>query len=209
MNTITRTDIEDVLIFEPAIYRDNRGYFFETFNSEEFQSIFKTFKLENINFKIYQVNQSKSKKGVIRGLHYQNPPFTQSKLIQVIKGNILDVIVDIRTDSPTFGQYYSIELNGTNKKQLFIPKGFAHGFITLSKDAIFQYYVDKPYAPHYDSGIRFDDKILNINWKLKRNLIVSDKDRGLKAFNEITFCTKAEYNYEPIELDNYDQNATP
>ena len=168
---IKTTELPDVLIIESQVYRDSRGYFLETFNFENFQDAVG-------EFNIMQANQSKSKRGVIRGLHFQKPPFTQAKLVQVIKGDILDVIVDIRTDSPTFGQHMSIELNGTNKTKLYIPRGFAHGFITLSKDAIFSYYVDSLYAPSYESGIRFDDKTLNIDWKMKRNLIVNDKDRG-------------------------------
>jgi len=190
---IKTTNLPDVLIIESEIYRDNRGYFTETFNFEKFQEVAG-------DFNIMQANQSKSKHGVIRGLHFQTPPFTQAKLVHVVKGEVLDIIVDIRTDSPTFGQHMSIILNGSNKTRLYVPKGFAHGFITLSKDAIFQYYVDGTYAPNFESGIRFDDKTLNIDWKLKRNIVLNDKDKNLKSFNEITFSTKAEYNYKPIKL---------
>lgn len=189
---IIETDFPDVYIIEPNVFRDERGYFFETFNSKSLQEVIGS-------FGVVQSNQSKSKCGVIRGLHYQKPPFTQAKLVQVIKGEVLDVIVDIRTDSPTFGQYLSVILNGTNKKQLFVPKGFAHGFITLSKDAIFQYYVDNEYAPNFDSGVVFDDKHLNINWEKSRK-IINQKDRKLKTFDENIFYTKAEYNYNPILL---------
>jgi dTDP-4-dehydrorhamnose 3,5-epimerase len=196
---ILRTSIPDVFILEPHIYRDERGYFFETFNKEEIKS--------NIEaFNIVQENQSKSKRGVIRGLHYQKPPFTQGKIVQVIKGMVLDVIVDIRTDSPTFGQWMSVMLDGTAKLQLFVPRGFAHGFITLSKDAIFQYKVDNSYAPNFECGIRFDDKTLNIDWKMKSRLIVNQKDRMLPSFKDGTFYKKAEYNYEPIQIQYKDEN---
>ncbi len=177
----------DVLIIEPELYRDNRGYFFETFNSKDFQE-------KAGEFKIIQANQSKSKHGVIRGLHYQKPPYTQAKLVRVIKGKVLDVIVDLRTDSLTFGEHFSILLDGTNKTELFIPKGFAHGFITLTKDAIFQYFVDAPYAKESESGIIFNDETLNIDWIMKRKLIVSDKDRALKKFDQNTYYTKEEFN---------------
>jgi len=195
MNTIS-TELPDVYIIEPHVHRDERGYFFETFNLEKLQ--------EKIGaFNIVQSNQSKSKRGVIRGLHYQKPPFTQAKIVYVVKGSVLDVIVDIRTDSPTFGQSMSVLLDGTNKLRLYVPKGFAHGFITLSKDAILQYIVDSPYAPNYEAGIRFDDKTLKIDWKLRARMIVNQKDKLLSTFREGTFYTKAEYNYNPIQLHNY------
>lgn len=199
MNIIP-TELSDVYIIEPHIYRDERGYFFETFNLDRLQSVTGT-------FNVVQSNQSKSKAGVIRGLHFQKPPFTQAKLVQVIKGAVLDVVVDIRTDSPTFSQYISVVLDGSDKKQLFIPRGFAHGFITLTKDALFQYIVDNSYAPNFESGIRFDDETLNIGWKknntywLKRSgIFVNDKDKALPSFKDNTFNTKTEYNYNPIAL---------
>lgn len=193
------TEIPDVFIIEPHIYRDERGYFFETYNIEKIK--------DNINaFNVVQENQSKSKRGVIRGLHYQKPPFTQGKIVGVVKGIVLDVIVDIRTDSPTFGQHISVMLDGTNKLQLYVPRGFAHGFITLSKDAIFQYKVDNVYAPNYDAGIRFDDKILNIDWKMKSKFIISQKDKSLPIFNQCEFFKTAEYNYNPIQIQNYNEN---
>jgi dTDP-4-dehydrorhamnose 3,5-epimerase len=190
---IRTTEFPDVYIIEPHIYRDERGYIFETFNLRNIK--------ENIkNFNVIQENQSISKHGVIRGLHYQKPPFTQGKIVQVVKGEVLDIIVDIRTDSPTFSQHMSIILNGTNKLQLYVPRGFAHGFITLSKDAIFQYKIDNLYEPQYECGIRFDDKQLNIDWKMKHNLIVSKKDSILNVFNENTYYTKVEYNNNPYEM---------
>jgi dTDP-4-dehydrorhamnose 3,5-epimerase len=188
---ITPTKFPDVIVIEPDVYRDDRGYFFETFNANKFKDAVG-------DFNIMQCNQSKSKHRVLRGLHYQKPPFTQGKLVEVIKGEVLDVIVDIRTDSPTFGQYFSIMLSGGNKKMLFIPRGFAHGFVTLSKHAIFQYCVDNQYSPEHESGIRFDDKHLNIDWKFKKHLIVSSKDYLLKGFEEQIFFTKSEY-YEIIK----------
>jgi dTDP-4-dehydrorhamnose 3,5-epimerase len=192
-------EIDGLYLIEPTVYRDSRGYFFEPYNFEKLQ--------EKIGeFNIAQANQSKSKKHVVRGLHFQNPPMTQSKIVTVIKGEVLDVVVDIRTDSPTFGQHFSIKLSGTNKYALYIPKGFAHGFITLSKDAIFQYYVDRPYAPNFENGIRFDDNDLKIDWIKKRNLIVSDKDKALKSFKENTFYTTQEYNHNPIRIQYKDEN---
>lgn len=198
MNKIP-TIFPDVFILEQHLYRDERGYFFEMFNLEQFTK-------EIAAFPVVQENQSKSKKGVIRGLHYQKPPFTQGKIVSVVKGMVLDVIVDIRTDSPTFGQHLSIILDGTNKLSLYVPRGFAHGFITLSKDAIFQYKVDNPYAPTYDAGIRFDDKTLNIDWKMKARLIVNQKDKMLPAFKECIFYTAKEYNYNPIRIQYKDEN---
>lgn len=189
MNIIT-TEFPDVCIFEPDVYRDNRGYFFETYNLGKFTKIIG-------NFEIKQSNQSKSKCGVVRGLHFQKPPYTQAKIVEVIKGKVLDVIVDIRTDSPMFGKYYSTILSGSNKKILYVPRGFAHGFITLTKEAIFQYYVDNDYSPKHEAGIIYNDKDLNIDWLKKYKIIVSDKDKQLKQFNEQTFFTKAEY-YENI-----------
>jgi dTDP-4-dehydrorhamnose 3,5-epimerase len=197
---IQPTELPDVYIIEPQVYRDERGYFFETFNLDRLQSVIGV-------FNITQSNQSKSKAGVIRGLHFQKPPFTQAKLVHVIKGAVLDVIVDIRTDSPTFGQHMSVVLDGQNKTQLFIPRGFAHGFITLTKDALFQYIIDNQYAPNFESGIRFDDETLKIGWKKnntywlkKSGIIVGEKDKKLPTFSESSFNTKAEYNYNPIAL---------
>ena len=183
---IISTEFPDVYIFEPDVYRDTRGYFYEKFNSKKLKDTIE-------DFQIIQGNQSKSKRGVIRGLHFQKPPYAQAKIVEVTKGFVLDIIVDIRTDSPTFGQYLSIELSGTNKKILFVPRGFAHGFITLSNNALFQYYVDNYYSPNHEGGIKFDDTYLNIDWKLKKHLIVSEKDRKLSGFKEQSFFTKAEF----------------
>jgi dTDP-4-dehydrorhamnose 3,5-epimerase len=186
MNITKSEKFPDVLILEPKIFRDCRGYFYESFNMNMFQK-------EVGGFNIVQANESKSKLGVVRGLHFQKPPYTQAKLIQVIKGEVLDIIVDIRTDSSTFGEHMSILLNGTNKKHLYIPRGYAHGFITLSKDAIFQYFVDNIYSPSHESGVLYNDKDLKIDWIKKYKVIVSEKDKLLKHFNECTFHTTEEY----------------
>ena len=167
----SRSDISDVIIIEPQIFSDERGYFFESFKQNELNE----FLGYDVNF--CQDNESKSTYGVLRGLHYQEPPFAQAKLLRVIQGSVLDVAVDIRKDSPTFGKHIAIELNDQNKKQLFIPRGFAHGFVVLSETAIFSYKVDNYYNREFDEGIAFDDKALNINWRIKKNDIkISHKD---------------------------------
>lgn len=164
------TSIEGVVIIEPCIYSDSRGYFFESFSQREFEEkVCKT--------KFVQDNESKSSYGVLRGLHFQKPPFAQSKLVRVIKGCVLDVAVDIRKGSPTFGQHVAVELTEANHWQLFIPRGFAHGFSVLSKEAIFQYKCDNFYAPQYEGAIAWDDSDLAIDWRLLKNqIILSDKD---------------------------------
>ena len=164
--------IKDVILIEPTLHGDNRGYFIETFRQDLLE--------EAIGYKVnfVQDNESKSTKGVLRGLHYQMPPYTQAKLIRVIDGSVLDVAVDIRKSSTTFGQHVSIELTAQNKHQLFVPQGFAHGFIVLSESATFAYKVDNYYAPEHDRGITFDDKELKINWQLSaEELKLSDKDK--------------------------------
>ena len=171
MNFI-RTNIPDVIIIEPLVHGDDRGYFVETFRADKLEA-FLGFKL---NFG--QDNESKSSKGVLRGLHYQLPPHAQSKLVRVIQGRVLDVAVDIRKNSPTFGQHVAVELSADNKKQMFVPRGFAHGFIVLEDDTIFAYKVDNYYSPQCDRGIAFDDPALNIDWILeKEELNLSAKDK--------------------------------
>ena len=175
MNFI-RTNIPDVIIIEPTVHGDDRGYFVETFRADKLEA-FLGFKL---NFG--QDNESKSSRGVSRGLHYQLPPHAQSKLVRVIAGRVLDVAVDIRKNSPTFGQHVAVELSADNKKQLFVPRGFAHGFIVLEDDTIFAYKVDNYYSPQCDRGIAFDDENLNIDWILKKeelNLSAKDKVQPL------------------------------
>jgi dTDP-4-dehydrorhamnose 3,5-epimerase len=174
-----KTEIPDVYIIEPSVFGDNRGYFLESFNLEKFE--------ENIYpIKFVQDNESKSSRGVLRGLHFQKPPFEQAKLVRCIEGRVLDVAVDVRKESPTYGKHLAVELSGENKRQLFIPRGFAHGFSVLSESAIFAYKVDNTYAPESDSGIRFDDKELNIDWGLsKEEILLSVKDKNLSFFKDL------------------------
>lgn len=170
MNFI-RTEIPDVVIVETEVHGDDRGYFIESYRQDKLEE-FLGFK---VNF--IQDNESKSSKGVLRGLHYQLHPASQTKLVRVIQGSVLDIAVDIREGSPTFGKSVAIELNAINKQQLFIPRGFAHGFLVLEDDTIFAYKVDNYYSPKNDRGMAFDDPALNIDWKFaKENLNLSDKD---------------------------------
>ena len=167
---IIKTNIEGVVIIEPRIFKDDRGYFFESFSQREFEE-----KVCKTTF--VQDNESKSSYGVLRGLHFQKPPFAQSKLVRVIKGAVLDVAVDIRKGSPTFGQYVSVELTGENHRQFFIPRGFAHGFSVLTEIAVFQYKCDNFYAPQADGGIQLIDGSLGIDWRIPTNkVILSEKD---------------------------------
>ncbi|ALE02192.1 dTDP-4-dehydrorhamnose 3,5-epimerase [Candidatus Pseudothioglobus singularis] len=165
--------IPDIILVEPTLHGDDRGYFVETFRQDLFNKVVGS----KINF--VQDNESKSSKGVLRGLHYQVSPYSQSKLVKVIEGSVLDVAVDIRRSSPTFGHHVAIELSSHNKKQLFVPKGFAHGFVVLSDTATFTYKVDSFYAPEYERSIVFDDKDLKINWKLNPEVLkLSEKDKN-------------------------------
>ena len=168
---IIKTSIEGLVILEPRLFQDDRGYFFESFNQGEFES--------NVcQTTFVQDNESKSSYGVIRGLHFQKPPFTQSKIVRVIKGSVLDVAVDIRKGSPTFGQHVAVELTGENHRQLFIPRGFAHGFAVLSDEVLFQYKCDNFYAPQSEGGIAWNDPDLNIDWRIpKDKIILSEKDK--------------------------------
>ncbi|MBN2768500.1 MAG: dTDP-4-dehydrorhamnose 3,5-epimerase [Campylobacterales bacterium] len=167
----TRADIPEVIICEPIVHGDHRGYFVETFK----ENTLKEFLGFKINF--CQDNESKSSFGVLRGLHYQLPPFAQTKLVRVVKGSVLDVAVDIRVGSPTFGKYVAIELNEENKRQLLIPRGFAHGYMVLSDEAVFTYKVDSYYSPKCDRGIAFDDANIGIDWQIEHSrLQLSDKD---------------------------------
>ncbi len=173
-----QTDIAGLLVFEPNVFEDNRGYFFEAYNE-------KIFSEAGIGIKFVQDNQSKSSYGVIRGLHYQLNPFAQAKLVRVLEGRILDVAVDIRKGSPTYGKHFDLELSAENKKQLFIPAGFAHGFSVLSETAIVLYKCNEFYNKESEGGIRFDDAALNINWQIPSGReIVSEKDLQLPAFQE-------------------------
>jgi dTDP-4-dehydrorhamnose 3,5-epimerase len=173
-----KTEIPEVVIIEPKVFTDERGYFMESFRQDLFEK-----NVGKINF--IQDNESKSKKGVLRGLHYQLPPFSQSKLIRVIKGSVIDVAVDIRKGSPTFGKYVAVELSEENKRQLFIPRGFAHGFLVTSEEAIFVYKVDNYYSPECDRNIRFDDPDINIDWNFPKNeILVSEKDKKAPFLKE-------------------------
>lgn len=172
------TPFPGLYLIEPKIFGDNRGYFFESFQQTEFNE-----KVGKTAF--VQDNESKSGYGVLRGLHFQKPPYTQAKLVRCITGQILDVVVDLRKGSPTYKQSYSIELTELNKLQIFIPRGFAHGFVVLSPEAIFSYKVDNLYAPTHDAGIRFNDPELLIDWKLPaQDLKLSEKDQNLPIFAE-------------------------
>lgn len=168
---IIKTDIEGVVIIEPKVFGDSRGYFFESYSQRDFNSL-----VGEVNF--VQDNESKSCYGVIRGLHFQKPPFEQSKLVRVVKGKVLDVAVDIREGSPTFGKHVAVELSEDNHRQLFIPKGFAHGFSVLSEEAVFQYKCDNFYAPEYEGAIAWDDPALGIDWRIPVDkVIISEKDK--------------------------------
>lgn len=167
---VIKTDIEGVVIIEPRIFKDARGYFFESFSAKEFQE-----KVCQTTF--VQDNESFSSYGVVRGLHFQKPPYTQSKLVRVIKGAVLDVAVDLRKGSPTYGKHVAVELTGENHRQLFIPKGFAHGFSVLSDEVLFQYKCDNFYAPQSEGGIAWDDPALQIDWRIPADkILLSEKD---------------------------------
>ena len=174
----TKTNIEGLVIIEPRVFGDERGYFLETYNEKEFKE-----SIGKISF--VQDNESKSSKGVLRGLHFQKPPFNQAKLVRCIEGRVMDVAVDIRKGSPTYGKHVAIELTGENKRQLFVPRGFAHGFSVLSDTAVFAYKVDNTYAPEFDAGIRWNDKQLNIQWGMEDSeVMISAKDTELPFFTE-------------------------
>jgi len=178
MNFI-KTKIPEVVIVEPTVHKDSRGYFIETFRTDKLE--------EFIGYKINfcQDNESKSSKGVLRGLHYQLHPYAQTKLVRVIQGRVLDVAVDIRKNSPTFGQHVAVELSGENKRQLLVPRGFAHGFVVLEDDTIFAYKVDNYYSPQNDRGIAFDDSSLGIDWIIPhKELKLSDKDTKQPQLNQ-------------------------
>lgn len=177
---VIKTAIEGVVILEPRVFGDDRGYFFESFSEREFAE-----KVGAVTF--VQDNESKSCYGVLRGLHYQLPPHTQSKLVRVVSGRVLDVAVDIRKGSPTFGKHVAVELSGENKRQLFIPQGFAHGFAVLSEEAVFQYKCDRFYAPQSEASIAWNDPALGIDWQLPlAEVILSEKDKHHPALADGT-----------------------
>ena len=172
------TKISDLIIIEPTVFGDSRGYFLESYNQKKFEEV-----VGITSF--VQDNESKSSKGVIRGLHFQKPPYEQSKLVRCIEGEVLDVAVDIRKNSKTYGKHVTVLLSGENKFQLFVPRGFAHGFLVLSDNATIAYKVDNIYAPDHDAGIRWNDKELNIQWGLEDSeVIISGKDAELPFFSK-------------------------
>ena len=170
MNVI-QTEIPGVVVIEPRVFEDPRGYFFESFSQRDFDS-----QVREVKF--VQDNESKSSYGVLRGLHFQKPPHAQSKLVRVVKGSVLDVAVDIRKGSPTFGKYVAVELSEQNHRQFFIPRGFAHGFVVLTDEVVFQYKCDNFYAPQSEGAVAWNDPDLNIDWKVPADkILLSDKDR--------------------------------
>jgi dTDP-4-dehydrorhamnose 3,5-epimerase len=173
---IKTTDIADLLIIEPLVHGDSRGYFFESYNDNAFKEY-------NLKYDFIQDNEAKSKKGVLRGLHFQYPPHTQTKLIRAISGEILDAVVDLRINSKTYGRVFTIKLNDHNKTQLLVPKGFAHGYIVLSEEAIVAYKVDEKYMALEEGGLAWNDQILNIDWLLDKNeILLSEKDKQQQFF---------------------------
>lgn len=177
---VIETGIEGLLIIEPKVFKDGRGHFFEAFSERDFQI------LTGRNLHFVQDNESESCYGVIRGLHFQQPPYAQSKLVRVVKGKVLDVALDLREGSPTFGRHLALELSGDNYRQLFIPQGFAHGFAVLSDSAVFQYKCDSYYAPSSEGAIAWNDPDLGIDWKLPPgSIILSDKDRNHPLLKDI------------------------
>ena len=180
MNYI-QTEIEGVWIIEPKVFNGARGYFMEAFKEGEFRA-----NIGNVHF--VQDNESKSSFGVLRGLHYQKGEYSQAKLVRVIKGKVLDVAVDLRQSSPTFGKYVSVELSEENKRQFFIPRGFAHGFLVLSEEAIFTYKVDNGYAPQAEASIRFNDETVGIDWPVAESqLLLSEKDGHAVSFKDAEY----------------------
>jgi dTDP-4-dehydrorhamnose 3,5-epimerase len=175
---IIKTPLEGLLLIKPDVFEDERGYFFESFNHEKFLTV-------GLDLKFMQDNESKSRKGVLRGLHFQSPPFAQGKLVRVMRGSVLDVAVDIRKDSSTYGRWESIVLSGQNKWMYWIPTGFAHGFVTLEDDTIFFYKCTNVYSRLSEGSILWNDPDLNINWGIK-NPMIADKDKVSPRFSEVT-----------------------
>lgn len=183
---VIKTDIEGLVIIEPKVFKDARGYFFESFSQREFEE-----KVRKVNF--VQDNESMSSYGVMRGLHFQRPPYSQSKLVRCVKGSVLDVAVDIRKGSPTYGKHVAVLLTEDNHRQFFVPRGFAHGFAVLSETAVFQYKCDNFYAPQADGGINIKDENLGIDWQIPvENAVLSDKD--LKHLCLADFDSPFDYN---------------
>ncbi len=176
--TFITTPIPDLIVFEPQIWKDDRGYFYESYNLKSFAD-------GGITTTFVQDNQAKSTCGVLRGLHYQVPPFAQAKLVRVLQGEVLDVVVDLRENSPTYGQSHSVHLSEENQRQLFVPRGFAHGYLVLSETAVFFYKVDNYYSKESEGGLIYNDPSLNIDWQLdEADIILSEKDKQLPILGE-------------------------
>ena len=177
---ISKTAIDGVLIIEPQVFEDDRGYFFESYNQAKMEEA-------GLHYNFIQDNQSKSSYGVVRGIHFQKGEFAQAKLVRVLEGTVLDVAVDLRKNSPTFGKYVAVELSAENKKQLMIPRGFGHGFAVLSKTAVFAYKCDNVYNKASEGGIRFDDPDIHVDWKIDpKEAILSEKDKNAPFLKEVT-----------------------
>ena len=175
----TKTEIEGVFVIEPKVFGDARGYFFESYSARDFAAA------TGMDVVFQQDNESRSCYGVVRGLHFQKPPYSQAKLVRVVEGTVLDVAVDVRTGSPTYGKHVAVELSADNKRQLFLPKGMAHGFAVLSETAIFQYKCDEYYHPESEGGIAWDDPALNIDWRLPLDkVLLSEKDKHHPLFKD-------------------------
>lgn len=187
-----KTKIPDVIEIQPKIHGDERGYFYESFRMDEFERL-----IGKVNF--VQHNESKSSFGVLRGLHFQKPPHAQSKLVRAIQGKVLDVVVDIRVGSPSYGEYLSVLLDSERKNQLWIPQGFAHGYVVLSKEAVFAYLVDNYYAPDFDAGILWCDETLNIDWQIEiKDILLSEKDRSQNRFKKENIFNYEHYRSEAL-----------
>lgn len=185
-----RQSVPDVVLIKPKVFGDARGYFMETFRQDQFEAFI------GHEVKFCQDNESKSSKGVLRGLHFQLPPAAQSKLVRVIEGKVLDVAVDIRQGSPTYGQHVAVELSAENKQQLFVPRGFAHGFVVLSETAVFAYKVDNYYSPENDRGLAFNDPNLGVDWQLPMDeLLLSDKDQKQPTLSQLSDGFEYGVNY--------------
>lgn len=177
---VLKTDIEGVLIVEPTVHGDQRGYFMESFSERDFEAA------TGLNVRFVQDNESRSRRGVLRGLHFQREPYAQAKLVRVVQGRVLDVAVDIRPGSATFGRYVAVELSAENHRQLFIPKGFAHGYVVLEEDTVFQYKCDEYYHPESEDGIAWNDPQIGIEWGVEESeIILSEKDRNRKLLKEL------------------------
>lgn len=194
MSNFNKTKIDGVYIIEPKVFGDNRGYFMETYNKEHFAEA-------GLNMTFVQDNESKSSKGVLRGLHFQRKN-SQGKLVRVTKGEVFDVAVDLRTGSPTYGQWEGVILNEENKKQFYIPEGFAHGFLVLSDEAVFNYKCTNLYSPEYDGGVMWNDPDINIEWPLDviENILLSEKDKNHPSLKELDLSQYSDFNICPKEV---------